>query len=145
MTLPNPHFEHSYARVFGHGVGMNQNADAFFARFYDHFLATPEVAKMFADTDLQQQQLMLKKSVLHLVTYYATGLLTPDLQRLAELHQQLQVAPELLDVWMQALLATLREFDRDTDEVIELAWCWAMAPGLAYMRQIMSQKPSEQS
>jgi hemoglobin-like flavoprotein len=141
MTLPNPHFENSYARVFGHGIGMNENADVFFARFYEHFLATPEVAEMFADTDLPQQQLMLKKSVLHLVTYYAAGTLTPDLQRLAERHQQLEVAPELLDVWMRALLATLREFDSEVCEVTELAWCWAMAPGLAYMRQVMSQRP----
>lgn len=137
MTLPNPHFENSYARVFGREIGMNQNADVF-ARFYQHFLATSEVAEMFKDTDLQQQQLMLKKSVLHLVTYYAAGVLTPDLQRLAERHRQLEVAPELLDVWMQALLVTLREFDREADEVTELAWCWAMAPGIAYMRQIMS-------
>ena len=64
MTLPNPHFENSYARVFGRGIGMNKNADVFFARFYEHFLATPEVAEMFADTDLQQQQLMLKKSLI---------------------------------------------------------------------------------
>lgn len=138
MTLPNPHFENSYARVFGREIGMNQNADVFFTRFYQHFLAAPEVAEMFKDTDLQQQQLMLKKSVLHLVTYYAAGVLTPDLQRLAERHRQLKVAPELLDVWMQALLATLREFDHEADEVTELAWCWAMAPGIAYLRQIMS-------
>ncbi|XOV83350.1 MAG: globin [bacterium] len=140
MTLPNPHFENSYARVFGHGIGMNKNADAFFRRFYEHFLTSPEVSELFTETDLQQQQLMLKKSVLHLVTYYAAGTLTPDLQRLATRHQQLKVNPDLLDVWMQALLATLREFDDEADTVTELAWCWAMAPGLAYMRQVMQQQ-----
>lgn len=141
MSLANPHFENSYARIFGLGVGMNRNADAFFSRFYEHFLAQPVIAPMFEHTDLQKQQLMLKKSVLHLITYYASGTITPDFHRLANQHVQLGVDPELLDVWMMALLATIREFDDEIDETTELAWCWAMAPGIAYMRQVMGQPP----
>lgn len=137
MTLPNPHFENSYARVFGPGISMNKNADAFFARFYEHFLATPEVAVLFAHTDLGRQQVMLKKSLLHLVSYYALGELPAELQRLAQRHVELGVKAELFDVWMQALLQTLREFDNDIDEVTELAWCWAMDCGLTYMRHVL--------
>lgn len=134
MALPNPHFEASYARVFGGEVGMDERADAFFASFYQRFLEAPDVARLFAGTDVARQVQMLKRSVFQLVSYYVVGTPSAELERLAALHQRLGLSGELYDAWVRALVETAAEFDPDFDETTELAWCWALAPGVTYMQ-----------
>ncbi len=134
MALPNPHFEASYARIFGQDVGMDARADEFFTAFYHRFLEEPGIAGMFATTNVARQVQMLKKSVFQLVSFYVVDSPTPEMERLAMLHHQLGLAPDLFDAWMRALLDTAARYDPDYDEVTELAWCWALAPGIAYMR-----------
>ncbi len=63
MPLDNPRFRESYERLFGVDVTMGESADRFFERFYDLFLEDPEVAELFASTDMQRQVQMLKKSL----------------------------------------------------------------------------------
>ena len=142
MTLPNPRFEESYARIFGHGVSMDEGADDFFRTFYSKFLKDPDIAVLFANTDLGRQVAMLKKSLFQLVSYYVVGEPTAELDRLALLHKKLGIAPEAFDVWMQALIDTAAEYDDGFDEATRLAWCWALAPGIAYMRLVLNQRPS---
>ena len=134
MSLPNPLFESSYKRLFGGDVALGQETDAFFERFYDHFLENPEVAELFVDTDMSQQVQMLKRSLLHLVSFYVIDEPNAELTRLAQLHRTLGIRSVLLDQWLLALLATVRELDEACDERTELAWCWAVAPGMTYMR-----------
>lgn len=141
MTLPNPRFEESYARIFGHGVSMDEGADDFFHTFYDKFLEDRDIAVLFADTDLKRQVTMLKKSLFQLVSYYVVGEPTAELDRLALLHKKLGIAPEAFDVWMQALIDTAAEYDDSFDEATRLAWCWALAPGIAYMRLVLNKRP----
>lgn len=144
MSLPNPIFEESYARLFGHGITMDDSADTFFQAFYDNFLQDPSVASLFASTDLPRQVRMLKKSLFQLVSYYVVGEPTAELDRLALLHTTRGIAPEMFDAWMQALLDTVEQFDEDFDECTRLAWCWALAPGIAYMRLMFHQtQPQE--
>ncbi len=140
MTLPNPRFEESYARIFGHGVSMDESADDFFRTFLDKFLQDPEIAVLFADTDLSRQVAMLKKSLFQLVSYYVVGEPTAELDRLASLHKKLGIVPQAFDVWMQALIDTAAEYDDAFDETTQLAWCWALAPGIAYMRLVLSRR-----
>jgi len=142
VALPYPRFEASFARIFGHEIGMNDRADAFFEAFYERFTKAPAINVMFASTDMVRQAQMLKKSLFHLVSYYAIGRPTPELDRLAELHAQLRLPPELFDAWMRALIDTAGQFDEEFDEATELAWCWALAPALAYM-QLQLHKPQK--
>ncbi len=134
MALPNPRFEASYARIFGQDVGMDERADEFFTAFYNRFLEEPGIADMFTATNVVRQVQMLKKSVFQLVSFYVVDAPTPEMERLAMLHHQLGLAPDLFDAWMRALLDTAARYDSEYDEVTELAWCWALAPGIAYMR-----------
>lgn len=139
MSLPNPRFEDSYARIFGSDIGMDERADEFFRAFYDRFLQDPSIAAMFENADRERQVVMLKKSLFQLVTYYVVGEPNAELDRLAAVHDRLGVDPNAFDVWMQSLVDTAEEFDREWCEATRLAWCWALAPGIAYMR-LMSGK-----
>lgn len=139
MPLANPRFEQSYARIFGPGVTMNEGTDDFFQAFYARFLEHPEVAALFTNTDLQRQVGMLKKSLFQLISYYVVGGPTAELERLGQVHKQLGISSALLDLWMQALVDTARQFDPEFDEAAELGWCWALSPVIAYMQLVMTE------
>ena len=134
VALPNPHFEASYARIFGQDVGMDERADEFFTTFYHRFREEPGIAGMFASTDIARQVQMLKKSVFQLVSFYVIPSPSAEMERLAMLHHRLGLESDLFDAWMRALLDTAAQYDPEYNEVTELAWCWALAPGIAYMR-----------
>ena len=113
---------------------MSGSADALFKRFYQHFLENPAVAEMFESTDMERQVQMLKRSLFHVVAFYVTGSPGPELKRVAEMHRHLALRPEMFDGWLKALIATVKELDVAADEKTLLAWCWALTPGLTYMR-----------
>jgi hypothetical protein len=82
---------------------------------------------------------MLKKSLFQLVTYYVVGEPNAELDRLAAIHDRLGIGANAFDVWMEALVDTAEKFDAQWDEATRLAWCWALAPGIAYMRLMSGQ------
>lgn len=134
MAIPNPKFEDSYGRLFGPDIALQKSADDFFYRFYERFLKSEEIAALFRSTDMDRQVQMLKRSLVNLVAYYVTGEPGADLRRIAQLHQRLQVKPQMYEHWLLALVETVLEFDPQADEETRLAWCWAMSPGITYMR-----------
>lgn len=139
MALANPRFEDSYGRLFGPNVSIDASADAFFEEFYRRFLAVPQVAALFADTDMTRQVGMLKHSLFHLVSYYVTNAPSAELVRLAEAHRALELKADMFDNWLEALLGTVETFDPEADEATLLAWGWALSPGITYMRMSLEE------
>ena len=136
MALANPRFDASYERLFGPNVALGPDADRFFTRFYELFLARPGVAPFFAATDFDRQIGMMKRSLVQLAAYHVLGEESEALRRLAEVHHALGIPDALFDEWLASLVATVKEFDPECDEATEIAWCWAMTPGLTYMRNV---------
>jgi truncated hemoglobin YjbI len=130
----NPLFDASYRRLFGEGVGLDQSADPFFEAFYRNFLADPEVAEMFRETDMARQVSMLRKSFFQLAAFYVSSQPSAELERLAVIHSRLGIDAEQFERWLDALVRTVSELDPDADLATELAWRWAMAPGLTYLK-----------
>ena len=134
MALPNPHFEDSYGRLFGPDVATSESSQGFFELFYENFLQHESVKDLFQTTDMHAQVQMLKRSLFHLVTFYVTGRPGPELERIANFHADLNVQPDMFDLWLKALMTTVRQYDIHADERTQLAWCWALSPGITYMR-----------
>lgn len=134
VSLPNPRFEASYERIFGADVAMGRHSEAFFTAFYRRFLDNREVAKLFAQVDMKRQVEMMRRSLLQLASFYVLGERSAEMQRLAQIHRRLHLDSRMFDLWMQALLDTVQEFDEQCDETTLLAWSWAMAPGITYIR-----------
>ncbi|MFV2089206.1 MAG: globin [Pseudomonadales bacterium] len=130
----NKLFDLSYSRVFGEGVGISDNATPFFRSFYRKFLTDPEIANLFSQTDMTRQVGMLRKSFYHLVAFYVSHEPSGELERIARIHHNIGIDPRFYDSWLDALIETVREFDPRCDLSTELAWRWAMTPGLTYMR-----------
>lgn len=130
----NELFDKSYARLFGEGVGIAKDATPFFEAFYRRFLLDPEIAATFSQTDMSRQAGILRKSFFHLVAFYVSHEPSAELERIALIHSKIGIQPEYYDQWLDALVETVREYDPECDLATELAWRWALTPGLTYMR-----------
>ncbi|MBD3647467.1 MAG: globin [Pseudomonadales bacterium] len=130
-------FEASYDRVVGKGVGITEKGQRFFERFYENFFAlSEEVQTKFRNTDMQVQVGMLEKSMYHLISFYVAKEASDYLRTMAEMHskERHDISPGFYDLWMDALVQTVRELDPEFEDKIELAWRIAMTPGLLYMK-----------
>ena len=111
---------------------------AFLDRFYEIFLeSSPEVAEKFKHTNFARQKVALGQS-LYLMVMAAEGgeAAVAYLDRIAERHgrSDLDIRPELYDVWLDALVATARELDSDFDDETEAVWREMIRPGIEIMR-----------
>lgn len=110
---------------------------SFFKCFYERFLAAdPRVAQAFRNTDMAKQETMLEKSLYRLLVFYTTNSSDDYIETIAVRHnrQHLDITPDLYDLWLEKLLATVAEFDPLFDDNIELAWKLVLAPGITYMK-----------
>lgn len=133
---PDQLFDASYVRLFGEGVGIRETANPFFERFYGHFLEDERVAEAFQSTDMNRQVGMLRRSFFHLAAFYVSHEPSAELERIAEVHQRLGIEGSFYDLWLEALITTVRELDPACDLPTELSWRLAMTPGLTYMRLV---------
>jgi len=77
---------------------------------------------------------MLRKSFFHLAGFYVTHSPSGEMERMARIHHRLGVAGIDYDRWLDCLVDTVAEFDPECDTATELAWRWALAPGVTYMK-----------
>lgn len=134
MALENPIFEASYRRLFGEQIAIDDAGTQFFRDFYQHFLQRPNIGKMFTGVDMERQIAMLRKSLYQLIACYLFDAPNADLKRLAMLHRKLKISGAMLDSWLVALLETVAQHDPMYNTEVRLAWCWALTPGITFMR-----------
>lgn len=110
----------------------------FFTAFYRNFFhACPEAEALFAKTDFERQDKLLRHAVGLLLSFPNEPLTEPTiLSRLAERHgpRDLNIRPELYGPFIDALVATVRQHDPQFTASLERAWRSALAPGVAYMQ-----------
>jgi hemoglobin-like flavoprotein len=126
-------FDESYERV----LQERRSGQGFFESFYQRFLqSSPEIAAHFQNTDMNRQQKMLKKSFYGLFVFYASGHADDYIVKVAESHSRakLDIKPELYDVWLDSLMETVKQFDSEFSDEIELAWRLVLTPGITYMK-----------
>jgi hemoglobin-like flavoprotein len=113
---------------------------AFLESFYDAFVgSSEEVREKFKNTDMARQKRMLEDSLYVMALALQQGLDSPargDLPRIAERHGQrdLDVRPELYDLWASSLIETAGRYDPEFTPEIERAWRDTLAAGIEYMR-----------
>lgn len=109
----------------------------FIPSFYDCFLSTSEeIRDKFKHTHFEQQHQMLHQS-LKLAASAATD--EPEsLQELrarAETHDRYHhnIEPKLYAIWLNCVIDTARDFDKEWDESIEAAWKAILGHVIAHM------------
>ena len=133
----SPTYDEIFAASFERILGEGAYNPEFIGRFYELFFAASEdVAKRFEHTDMSRQKTMLHDSLRTLVEFNQHRRLSPQMERLALAHGPgaAAIPPRLYAVWLDALLATVREWDREFDTQVDLAWRLTMAPGISYLQ-----------
>ena len=125
------------------------NSDpGFLDRFYERFLrSSPKVREKFVGTDFIRQKRMLQASLqLLLVAAQDEGKRpTPYLDDVAARHSasQMAIGAELYDLWLDSLLATVREVDPAWNAEVEQAWESVMTVGIAYLVARYNRAPAD--
>jgi hemoglobin-like flavoprotein len=126
-------FNDSYERCIG-----SSRPPGFLDRFYEIFLgSSEEVAAKFKNTDFHKQVQSLKSSLYYLMMASSGNPeATLHLKRIAELHSRraLDIRPELYDLWLECLLAAVREHDPKFNAETETAWRRVLAYGIDFMK-----------
>jgi len=108
--------------------------DIFYTKFLD---SSPEVARKFVNTDFVRQKRALRASLHHLLLAAQDQEKGPDayLAGVAERHGegQLEIGAELYDLWLDSLLATVKECDPEFSPEVEKAWEDVMMVGIQYL------------
>lgn len=125
-------------QVFDRSLRRCNSNPGFLDLFYETFLSSsPKVKERFANTDFERQKRLLHAS------FYLILLASEDpengperyLEHLASRHSvhDLNVGAELYDIWLDSLLAVVKECDPEFDHTIEDAWERVMGIGIDYM------------
>lgn len=133
MTRVDEIFNDSYQRCLA--------KEDFLDRFYANYIASNKVvAQKFAHTDLKKQKAMLRAS-LHMIM--ALRLSGPEkavahFERIGAIHgrRNHDIEPELYDLWLTCLLATVQECDERYDMEIDTAWREVLAGGIKIMKSM---------
>jgi hemoglobin-like flavoprotein len=111
---------------------------AFLDRFYDRFLSSsPKVREKFVGTDFIRQKHLLQASLQLMFVAARDGgdRPMPYLDDVAARHSasQMAIGAELYDLWLDSLLATVREVDPGWTPAVEEAWESVMTVGIKYL------------
>jgi len=111
---------------------------AFLTRFYEVFAdSSPEVAKRFKDTDFEKQKRALSSSLyVMIMALEGGGAALVYLEQIARRHSRgdLDIGPEMYDVWLDCLVQAVKEHDPQASDDTETLWRDAMRPGIEFMR-----------
>ncbi|MGE4405142.1 globin [Pseudomonas sp.] len=109
---------------------------SFFDDFYVNFLASsPAVRDKFTDTDMAAQKQLLRAGILNLVLF-ARGLPDSKLKALGQSHSRdgFDIRPELYDLWLAALLKTVRQHDAQAGKPELDAWRGVLGKGIEVIK-----------
>jgi hemoglobin-like flavoprotein len=123
--------------LFNDSVERCSQRPDFLRRFYSLFLASSDtVARKFEHTDLRKQARMLKTSLYIMMLASGESDKVVPLERLAKRHSraELDIKPELYDLWLDRLVQAVKEFDPMFDAEIETAWRRVLQPGIQFMK-----------
>ena len=113
-------------------------APDFLQAFYKSFLAAcPEAVPRFAHTNFEQQTKLLRHAIGLLLIFPNQPNKEPTiLSRLAERHSRrdLNIDAGFYRPFVDALIDTVKQFDRECTPAVEAAWRATVATGVEYMK-----------
>ncbi len=101
-------------------------AGNFAERFYGVFLnSSPEIGPLFAMTDFEKQRKLLRATVYIMVTRSVDDVQAREtLESIGYSHgrTQLNIRPELYEVWLDSVCQTVKQMDPDWTPEVEREW-----------------------
>ena len=99
----------------------------FISHFYSVLLdSSDEIRGMFETTDWPKQQRALRRGISVALTYAGgSGIVSRPMDDMARVHSRkgrVPVKPELYQLWIEAILSAVREFDPQLTPALEQQW-----------------------
>ena len=133
MFVIDKAFKKSFQRVAENEIdGMD-----FLQYFYTIFIGkSPRLEKLFENTSIESQKLLLKKSLTELLKFYEEKQVNQHLLEIGQIHAEdkLNISPDMYDLWLDTLIETIKKYDPEFYPKIELAWRVTLTPGITYMK-----------
>lgn len=119
--------------VFNDSLERCRQDPEFMERFHEHFFsASEEVREHFEGVDLKKTRSMIQSSLPFLLIANAA----PDaLAKTAHSHRAMNIAPELYEVWLDAMIRAVADTDPEYESGIEEAWRVVVRAGINYMKR----------
>ncbi len=134
----------SYERLqFLGKTGRYKTSEIFLNKFYEKFIsASPIVREKFKNTDMNKQKRQLQESLYYMLQFYMIKKPTDYMRGIANRHSKkaLNISPQLYDLWLESLVATVRELDPKYDQDVGLAWKMVMSTGIKFMKNNYDSK-----
>lgn len=130
-------FNNSYSRLFSRKSSFNVCDEEFFDYFYWHLInSSVKIEKAFADTDMESQKRMLRKSLVYAVNFSCAGNDVSYMRDIAKKHSKTgkDIDPNLYELWENSMLATIKKFDELYNDDVDLAWRLALSHVITYMK-----------
>ena len=130
--------EQKTIQVFDRSLTRCNANPGFLDLFYETFLSSsPKVKERFANTDFERQKRLLHASFYLILLASEDPVNGPEryLEHLAARHsaRDLNIGAEFYDIWLDSLLAVVKECDPEFDDTVEDAWEQMMGIGIDYM------------
>lgn len=112
----------------------------FLRTFYELFMGfSEEIREKFRSTDFTRQTRVLADSLYAMAVVAQGGSESParaEMDRLSRLHahDELDIRPELYDVWLDCLIKAARQYDPEFTPALEESWRETLRPGIDLMR-----------
>ncbi|BBP81272.1 hemoglobin-like flavoprotein [Pseudomonas alcaligenes] len=106
--------------------------DAFYRRFLD---SSPQIRAKFTETDMPAQKALLRQGILNLVMF-ARGMPDTKLRALGATHSRegFDIRPEMYDLWVESLLLTIAEHDKEHSTEVRSAWREVLNKGIEVIK-----------
>lgn len=113
---------------------------SFWDDFYDVFLASSDkISKMFANTDMAKQKVVLKGSLNFAMTYAAdesNAFAKNKLEQVGGVHskENVNVAPSMYTLWVESLVKAVEKNDSEYTAEVGDAWRKVVTPTIELLK-----------
>lgn len=123
--------------TFNESLERCQADSHFLSLFYRKFvISNAEIRDKFSNTNMEHQKVMLHASLkMIMLAIQGDDGASTYLDRVAKRHSksELDIRPELYDIWLETLIETVSETDPEFNNDIENAWRKVMLYGIEYL------------
>lgn len=107
----------------------------FFEDFYIRFSrSSDKIQELFKNTNMSEQRKLVRHGLMWMILY-ARGAADSKLKQLGLSHNSrgFGITPDMYELWVNALMRTVRQHDESFTSQLEQSWRKALAPGIEVM------------
>ena len=130
------------SEIFNDSLGrVYENLPGFFDQFYQNFLSSSdEITHVFEGVDMTLQRRMLEDSFMLLINFSSSRVISDFFVELAAKHEKnTRIKPHHYDLWLEAMVETLKTHDSKFNNHVEIAWRYHLAGPIEVMKHYKGQ------